>query len=50
MHVVGNCKKKDYASYCSLANQDELLLLLKEEKTITTRYSRTTKALAKYTN
>jgi hypothetical protein len=47
-NACGNCKRKDHASYCTLAIQDEPLPPSKEEKTITTRSGRTTKAPAKY--
>jgi hypothetical protein len=49
-NAYSNCKRKDHASYCSIAVQDDPPPLPKEEKTITTRSGRTTKALAKYTN
>ena len=49
-NIYSNCKRKDYASYCSLAIQDKPLPLSKEEKTITTCSGCTTKAPAKYTN
>ena len=49
-NAYSNCKRKNHASYCSLAIQDESPPLPKEEKTITTRHGRTTKAPAKYTS